>query len=166
MWPPWLLRVKRLVLSEKTSDWCKLPYPGHSKGCPNFGKKKGCPPLASKINDILDITQNIYLVFSTFDLAAHIERMRAKHPDWSERQLRCCLYWQNKSRKDLDFNIKYCQGFLGPLVDITLDCPEATGVNVYATCYLAGLKLEKIRHLEIVHHVALLGIRTVNTQNC
>jgi len=36
MFPPYVHQVKRLVITSKAGDWCRLPYPGHKRGCPNY----------------------------------------------------------------------------------------------------------------------------------
>jgi len=157
MLDPWVYPVKRLVLSEKAGDWCRLPYPGHPKGCPNFNKNPRCPPKIGHVRRHFELCDELYLVLYEFDLAAHEERMRALHPDWSEKQLRCVLYWQPKSRKQLKERARLAM-FKLDLNQVTY-CPEGMGVNVYVTARLAGLKLEKIRELRICRHVALIGNR-------
>jgi len=142
--------------SRKTGDWCKLPYPGHAKGCPNYGRD-GCPPDAPFISDIMDLRRPVYVAFSEFNLSAHIFRMQIKHPNWSDRQCRCVLYWQGTSRKQMRIRVKIAKFFGGG--NLVLECPEAHGVNVYATCAYSGLKLQRIKNLETCRHVALIGFR-------
>ena len=147
--------VKRLVHSPKIRDFCSLPYPNHPKGCPMLGKKETCPPNAPYITEFFDLNKSIYIVHSYFNLDLHARRMKRKHPHWTERQARCVLYWQGKSRKHLkgrtslameEYN---CDNF-------TL-CPEAMGVNVFVTCKLSGLKLDKTKNISICRHIALIG---------
>lgn len=88
----------------------------------------------------MDLSQPTWVVWSTFDLGGHVRRMQAKHPDWSDRQLRCCLYWQPRARKILgcavvDFLVEH------PGLHV-LWTPEACGVNVTATMAKAGEILE------------------------
>jgi predicted metal-binding protein len=105
---------------------CRQSYPGHTKGCPNYGKKKGCPPQQKLFFDIFD--QDFYLIYTEFDLATHVKKMRKKHSDWTDRQLYCCLYWQGTARKNLKAEITRAKKML-PHHHITT-CPEAMGVNV------------------------------------
>ena len=150
----------KIVLSKKTGDWCLIPYHGHPKGCPNYGRV-GCPPIGADPKKTFRerIITPVYMVYSEFDLKAHMKRMQKKHPDWSERQLRCVLYWQNTSRKQLRERVAHViltSGFEKHYT-ITLYCPEAYGMNVYATAQKHGFKLERIRHLETCHHIAIVG---------
>ena len=152
---PFIYPVTRLVTSSKVGDWCRWPYAGHPKGCPNYGKADRCPPRAPAIGDYFDLSMPLYIVHSEFDLVAHQARMQSVHPKWSERQCRCVLYWQPTSRKQLKERARVSMARLG-LNAIAL-VPEAMGVNVYATARLAGLRLERIRGLKTCRHVALIG---------
>mgnify|MGYP006303642661 CR=1 FL=1 len=154
---PWIVPVKRLILSGKTGSWCTLPYPGHPKGCPNYGKKPSCPPNAPPVRERFDLARPLYLVHSGFDLAAHAAAMKEKHSGWSDRQCRCLLYWQPKSRKQLRERVLRAAAITGAR-EMT-DCPEAMGVNVFATAAVSGLKLDRTRSISICRHVALLGFR-------
>jgi len=66
--------------------------------------------------------------------------MRNRHPEWSERQIECCLYWQGTARKQLREKIKIFS-IEKPEYKI-LTCPEACGVNVTATVKKLGIVLE------------------------
>ena len=90
-----------IVISEEARNglWCTLPYPNHKKGCPNYGKKDYCPPFAPRFEDIT--IDPYYLVIETFNLEKHANRMRERHPKWTERQCRNLLYWQGGVRKRL-----------------------------------------------------------------
>jgi len=151
----WLYEVKKLVRSAQTANWCRLPYPGHLKGCPNYGKTTKCPPQAPTVEEFFDLSKPLYIVHSEFNVLIHMCKMKQQHPQWSDRQCRCVLYWQPKSRKQLKERIKIAHAYLGTNTDTS--CPEAMGVNVYATARVSGLKLEKVRELSICRHVALLG---------
>ena len=153
----WIYEVKRLVISKQVGRWCQLPYDLHSKGCFKFGAYKECPPNAPLINEVFNTDKSLYLVHSEFDLTAHKNKMRMKHPGWSDRQFGCVLYWQSTSRKQLKERIVSACMILGTNFSETV--PEALGVNVYVTARLAGLKLERIRNLKICRHVALVGFR-------
>ena len=80
--------------------------------------------------------------------------MRAKHPDWSERQLACCLYWQGTARKQL-------RELTDKFIEIHPECiiipvPEAMGVNVTATMKSIGHELEWPPRT-VAYQVALAG---------
>ena len=140
------------VVDLSVCDLCTRPYPNHPKGCPNWNKKKGCPPGCPLISQTLDLDRPTWAVYNVFDFGAHTARMRAKHGDWSDRQVECCLYWQGTARKQLR---KKVAGFLALLCiahqrdmdDLNkfitvVQCPEGQGVNVTQTMANAGVKLE------------------------
>ncbi len=157
-----VIEAVRVCHSRKTGEWCQYPYPGHRKGCPNYGRE-GCPPKAPFITEVVDLRRPVYIAFSEFNLGAHVFRMRTKHPSWSDRQLRCVLYWQGTSRKQMRQKIKIAQFYGGGSVVLT--CPEAHGVNVYATCACAGLRLQRIKNLATCRHIALIGFVPNQTMN-
>lgn len=128
------------VIDYSVRRLCVAEYPGHPKGCPNYGKKKGCPPNVPVFDKIYDLSQPVYAIYNRFDIGTHMARMRAKHPDWSERQVRCCLYWQNGARIEND---KHIALFLQSHLDYeTETCPEAMGVDVTATMERSAIILE------------------------
>lgn len=132
------VRVK-VVVDYSVRDLCSRRYYNHPKGCPNIGKKD-CPPHAPKIEDVLDLSQDVYAVYNVFGLGEHVARMKKKHPEWTERQLKCCLYWQPKARKQLKEKIvAFKKQFTGMYI---IKNPEACGVNVTATMKTADIRLE------------------------
>lgn len=153
--PEGILRVRRVILSSKAGEWCRIPYPGHPKGCPNYGQRPSCPPHAPHIFDVVDSSKGLYLAYSTFDLEKHILRMRQSHPGWTGLQTHCVLYWQGVSRKEMRRKALAAKRLTG--ANMVVECPEGMGVNVYATCRKAGLVLEKIHCLKVCHHVAIVG---------
>ena len=154
--PSWTIPIKRLVVFKDTgSRFCRLPYPNHPNGCPNYYKKKTCPPFAPMAGVFFDLSKPLYFVHSEFNLEAHAKRMKDKHPEWSERQCRCVLYWQGTSRKQLRKRVYGATELLR--TNATTTCPEGMGVNVYMTARLSGLFLQRIRNLNICRHIALLG---------
>jgi len=137
------VRYANKVFPTYNLDACSLcvkPYPGHPKGCPNWNKKQGCPPQAPKIYETLDLSETVYVIYNVFNIGQHARRMLELHPQWSERQCYCCLYWQPKARKQLQTNIRF---FLAdhPKQKI-ITCPEAQGVNLTATMKKIGVDLE------------------------
>ncbi len=71
-------RVFDLRVNMKARGWCTLRYPGHPHGCPNYNKRKTCPPQAPLIFQYFDLDGPLWLVAIQFDLAAHMARMKAK----------------------------------------------------------------------------------------
>jgi len=147
-----------VVMKPSVRDMCYRPYDLHPKGCPNFGKRETCPPSARLYQEVYDLAQPVYAVVNEFNLGEHIERMRTLHPDWSDRQLRCVLYWQAGARRELKNKIlalRECSQF--PVGYVVETCPEAMGVNVTATLLGVGIELEW-PPVRIVRQVALLGM--------
>ena len=68
------------VINHSVRGLCAKPYHGHPKGCPNFAKKKGCPPSAALIETIFDLTKPVYAIYHCFNLKGHAEWMKQKHP--------------------------------------------------------------------------------------
>ena len=155
-----ILKIKDLVVTPRTKEWCFARYPGHPKGCPNaWGRcwgKDGKYPM-TLATDIINIKKPMYIVYNEYSLADHMERMKAKHPEWGERMLRNVLYWQPQSRKGLHNEISKASGIINPWPNESVG--EGNGVNFYVTCFRAGLKLETIRTLKICRHMVLLGYR-------
>jgi len=131
-----------------------MPYPGHPKGCPNWNRRATCPPQAPLLTDLLDLARPVYCVFNRFDLGAHVDRMRRRHPDWSGRQLRCCLYWQGTARKQLRQKVSSLLVREPSLLPVYV--PEACGVDVTATMASLGIKLEW-PPVKVAYQVALVG---------
>lgn len=133
------LNKEDLIFGEYAQDWCILPYPGHPKGCPNYNKKDYCPPKTPLINKI--ITPPYKLVAVKFNLKRHVKKMKEKHPEWTDRQARCVLYWQKKAEKNLRKESEKAAEKIEESKIIYK--PEAYGVNLFATCRKIRLNLEK-----------------------
>jgi len=158
--------TNQLVFDKRTREWCKMPYPGHPKGCPNYDTRDTCPPRAPMVYDYFDLSKPHWFAIVRFDLATYAAGLKEKHPDWSDKKCRCCRYWQNTPRKEL-------REIAGPFInkmnfksnfsEIDNDLfgfhliPEAMGVNVFRTCRRIGISLRKTPK-EIVHKVALIGV--------
>ena len=159
MKPYWLIPVKKLIHNQQIPNLCTLPYPNHPKGCPK--NVKDCNN-GKYITDVLNLEKPMWLVYSEFDLQAHAEKMKFKHPNWTERQCRNLLYWQGNNRKRLKERVDTVV-LVNNLKDRKLKllfnttCPEALGVNIFITAKLSGLNLDPMKDLKIVHHIALLG---------
>lgn len=138
-----IIPLKVVILTD-TTPWCKLPYPSHPNGCPNFGKKEGGPPSAPSFNDLVEFP--CFLVYKQFDLEAQEKKLLAKHPKWSKRQARCCLYWQRGVVQDVMHEAieflceKECT--TGDTYEIVKN-PEGAGVNLFKTCKIHGLELDR-----------------------
>ena len=130
---------------------CLKKYPGHPKGCPNYQKKKGCPPNCPTIDQLIDLEKPVYVIWNEFDFDGHCQRMQAAHPRWSKRQIECCLYWQPKARKDLKkiierFEARSLFEAMDHVGEVPEPCivmnPEGAGVNVTETMKSIGIDLQ------------------------
>jgi predicted metal-binding protein len=146
------------VIDYKVRGLCPMPYPGHKKGCPNFGKYPDCPPKAPFFDRYYDMSKPVYAIVNSFDLRAHTKKMRKAHPEWSDKQVECCLYWQGTARKELKAGIKEFNKLHPDYV--VMIRPEAMGVNVTETVKGIGIKLEWPPKKK-VYQVALAGIKVV-----
>ena len=129
----------QVKIDHKMRALCLHPYPGHPKGCPNFGKRPSCPPAIPLFEKAYDLSKPVYAIVNEFDIKNHVARMTIKHPHWSYRQLSCPLYWQPVARKQLKEKIKQAQLPAGYKI---VNLPEGMGVNVTATLASAGIVLE------------------------
>lgn len=146
--------IKDVVMDRRICGLCVRPYPGHPRGCPNFNKKKGCPPKVPALNDVIDLRESVYAIWNCFPLGAHVRKMKARHPTWSDRQLYCCLYWQGTARTQLRL---MTQDALRRNPTLTVvRCPEAHGVNVTATMASVGVELQWPPR-EWAYQVVLMG---------
>lgn len=144
-----------IVIDQSMRGLCAKPYPNHKKGCPNYNKRHDCPPLVPLIGKVFDLSKPIYAIWNIYDFGGHTERMRDAHPQWSDRQVECCLYWQGSARKQLkseieDFMKVHGNGY------IILTTPEACGVNITETMKNIGIELEW-PPVKVTHQVALAG---------
>jgi len=155
-----------VVIDERARDgtWCLLPYGKkidrrgrevwrHPKGCPNWNKKDKCPAHAPHFEDVA--IPPYWLVQVPFNLREHHARMREKHPDWSEAQVRCILWWQTGVNARLKRLAKEVRDSL-PGKNILLEVPEANGVNLFATCARVGLML-KANPTNVAHKMMIVG---------
>lgn len=147
-----VLPIKDIVMDLRARKWCKLPYLDHPKGCPNYGRRVICPPQAPIWTNVME--GPYILIGVKFNLQKWIEKMKGRHPHWSDRQCRCCLYWQGKVRKRLREECEKIQKENPRLVVSYV--PEAMGVHVFETCYKNGIKLQK-NPQNIVWKIAILG---------
>jgi len=147
-----IIPLETVIIDNRARDgtWCKLPYPGHPKGCPNFPK---CCESRPHFNDYEEDLK-WYAVVEIFNLKAHADSMKEKHPKWSERQCRNLLYWQNGVRSRLR---KKAEAIAFPLMgDVILDIPEANGVQVFDTMAKQGFVIDRQKP-DIIRKVMLVG---------
>lgn len=129
------------ILDMSVREICTHPYKNHPRGCPNFGKRRSCPPRVALFTDFVHEEDPVYVVWNRFDIGSHYRSMKEKHPDWTDSQLYCCLYWQPRARKQLKVAVEELLVTLGSAY-FPLYCPEAMGVNVTETMKQVGVVLE------------------------
>jgi hypothetical protein len=150
-----IYELPEIMWNAKARDgtWCKAPYPGHPNGCPNFPRciiKENTVRLSDfKLEDL-----KWRAIVTEFDLEAHAARMKELHPDWSDRQCKCVLYWQGSVKKILKDAIENAVMHYDDVV-VATTCPEALGINVYGTMAKTGLVLYK--NPKIVRKIAFFG---------
>jgi len=144
----------KLFITDKTKDWCKLPYPNHPKGCPNYNNSEQCPPKVKMINEYFDLDRPHWFIINKFDILSFSNRMKEKHPNWSDKKSRCCLYWQNSVRKKLKGLCEQMKE-INPEMEYTL-IPEAMGVNVIKTAKRIGIPI-KVRPKNYIIKIAFIG---------
>lgn len=157
-----MIERAKVVVDPSVRDLCRKPYPGHPRGCPNYGKRGNCPPQALLLNEVVDLSKTIWVVWVEFNLEWQRNRMRWKHPKWSIRQAECCLYWQAGVRAELCREIIREQIALARATGIKaskligIEVPEAMGVNVTETMKSIGVELQWPPD-KIVRKVGLIG---------
>ena len=151
--------TNKLHLDKRVGQWCQLPYPNHPNGCPNYGKKSICPPLCPTVTDFFNLHKKHWFLITEFPLKQYLVQMRDKYPSWSERRLRCLLYWQGHIRK-----IQYQQidAFRSQFPETIFSLlPEAMGINVILTLIHIGVDIE-VKPQRKILKVALIGYPNPN----
>lgn len=143
-----------LKIEERTREMCRLPYPGHPKGCPNYGKVARCPPEAPMVGSFIDLDEQHWIVIQEFNLAAWVTLMQDKHPAWTDAQLRNPRLWQSGVKRRLREGVEEFINGRRELVYTLV--PEAMGVNVFRTLIPLGVAI-KARPKRMIYKVALVG---------
>lgn len=154
---PWA-RVTPVFLEHPAGRLCQRPYHGHPRGCPNYGQvtHPSCPPRAAHFRTVCDLSRPVWAIWNRFDFAGHVAAMKARHPDWSQRQLECCLYWQPKARRALSLILSEFELSEDGRGTHTFMVPEARGINVTETMRSIGIELEWPPRT-VTYQVALAG---------
>jgi len=148
------VKAEDLKLLKNPGILCISPYPDHPNGCPNYGRLGDCPPNSPAVWRHFDAQLPLCLVIYCFDLGRHMNVMKKRHPEWSDRQLRNCYYWQNGVRAGLKRECKRLCSSRG--YDTFTLKPEAMGVNLFGTMRKFGIKLKR-NPTDIVYKIALVG---------
>jgi len=145
-------RVVPAMLTIHPTVLCRRQYPRHPQGCPNVRR---CATVARNLHELAREPFRVFWV--DFDLGAHVERMRTKHPAWSQAQLRNVFYWQGAVRAELRREVAAFFEDHDPSTYWVTFCPEIHGVDVTLTMQYAGVRLEW-PVVETARVVALAGM--------
>lgn len=163
------IEEKTIISYPEVKDLCSRPYYNHPKGCPNIGK---CEQLDVPIfNNLMKQTiyrYYFYLVYVKFDFKRYIELRKQEHQGWSDKQVKCVLYWQNSVKSllvkyinNLDLDRSY---ILGCGSGMKLDYQKRVGsmenacINVFSTMRLNGIKME-VKPKNVIYLVCLIMSR-------
>ena len=131
-----------IVTNKRFKGICKRAYHGHSNGCPNYGKKDGCPPGLPLIDSVFDFDREFYVIYTGFPVGEFAERMRVNHPEWSEypRQWYNPRRWQGSARKEHNAEL---ERFLVEHPGFEYNTmPEAHGINVSEMMKLVSVEMD------------------------
>jgi len=133
-----------IVYERKIQGFCAKKYQGHPHGCPNYGKKEGCPPGVKLINELFELNNNynnFFLIWIDYNIGAFANKMKKLHPDWTERQCYNPRLWQPTARKML--RAVETVAVAKYKLETILTSPEAHGVDVTQLIKdAAGIELE------------------------
>ena len=143
-----------IVSLKNLRRWCSSPYPGHKRGCPMWKGRKakdGTPAPCTRafrnistFDDNFDRNEPAWCAFTTWDMVAQEAKIRASHPDWTQKQCRNVRYWQRTFRNGLKDDIR--EFFRKKQLWGKYGCFDGGfTLNIHATLWRAGLKLERIR---------------------
>lgn len=119
------------------NTWCRLPYPDHPLGCPNFNKRRDCPPKSEYFLDVFK--PEVKIAYLNFDFEEYLNWRKGIHPNWTERALRNPRHFQRHLDAVLRKNIK---GSKISETFIPVYNAEAMGVNIHKTCSVVGINLQ------------------------
>ena len=131
-----------IPFEKKIQSLCKIPFYGHPHGCPNYGKKESCPPNQPLIDRVLDLSHEVYVIYTKFRVGEFAERMRIMHPEWEHqpRQLYNPRRWQPIIRKEHRLEVNR---FLTEHPGLTYTTySEAHGVNLSLLMHQIGIELK------------------------
>lgn len=99
--PYFQINYTDIIFDPKVQTYCI----SESFTCPNYEKSWSCPPAAPYLKKELSKFRKFYLVYVQFDVAAHVEKVKAKHPKRSPQRIKNKFYSIIYSRRDLDKEI-------------------------------------------------------------
>ncbi|MGI6484602.1 MAG: hypothetical protein ACOX0R_03195 [Candidatus Dojkabacteria bacterium] len=116
---------------------CVQPCYNYKRGCPNFGKKEGCPPNLKHISEEYDMN-SIHILLLKFPFGEYFAQRKEVHPDWTDRALINPRHWQNHLKACLN---REWENIKDDYPEHTfIQNPEGQGVNIVET--LEGYEIE------------------------
>ena len=161
------IREKTIISYPEIEDLCYRSYPNHKKGCPNIDK---CYHLNIPNFEIISEYgkyNHFYLIYAKFDFKQYKKLRKKEHSNWSEKQVKCVLYWQKSVKKLLSEFINLliltkqnnyilgCGSGLNINFQKRVGSMENSNINVFSTCKLNNIKLE-INPENVIYLVCLL----------
>lgn len=141
------LDPSKIIYGPYVEMWCQLEYPGHKNGCDNYLKNPDCPPLTKPYYHL--IAPPYYFGIHRFNVRQWIEEMQEKHPSRSEAQCRIPYLWQSKQNKVLEDGLWEFGKDTGLISPKVLTRPEKYYVNIFSTCRLHKIDIDKHPNDEI-----------------
>ncbi len=147
---------KLIDYDAKVQEWCLLPYPKHTHGCPNYGKHRSlkgirkdvrprvireCPPTDMALDKIFDFSRQLFIIYTKYPVGEDAdERMRTNTKLKTNAEFYNVRYWQDRARRLIYDEVT---AFLDNNPDTIADlCPETHGVNHHTTMSKLGIKLK------------------------
>ena len=148
---------KDVCITYQPRCMCIRPYKNHPEGCPNFGKKPGCPPNVPMYDQIFDKKTEKFAIVTKYNLAEYYRQRRERRPDLAEGQIRNSRCWQPTTKKENDIAIgEFFQENPEMSNYVATRFLECMGVDVIGTMRNVGLKLT-FPVEDIVYRVAFVA---------
>lgn len=154
-----------IIWYSEIEDLCYRSYPRHPKGCPNIDK---CEWLnIPTFGTILEYGRytHFYLIYAKFDFKQYKKLREKEHPNWTENQIKCVLYWQKSVIRLLknylnNLNLKDsyvlgCGSGFDVLHQKRVGSMENSCINVFSTMKLNGIKME-VKPENVIYLVCLI----------
>ena len=157
------VQFESIVWAEQIKRLCRISYIDHPEGCPNCGDPK-CRD-APFMRETVRKYPYLYLGLAVVDFKKYLDMMRRKHTDWSEKQIKCVMWYQKqvkshfyqymKQRAHGKYLLLGCgSGFGDGLYSM-----EACGIYVWGL--FENLKLPYERNaVTIIHFASLLCLES------
>jgi predicted metal-binding protein len=91
-----------LIFDEQVQTYCNNP----KFKCPNYGHSWACPPEAPYLEEEISKYKKYFLIYSEYDLKAHVDRVKLKKPKKSEDSIRNSFYRKQIMRDSIEKELK------------------------------------------------------------